>query len=48
MGEQDAPFLSGPGQQSWVVGTDQRVIMEQLEWFARDVMPAFKRVPSFA
>jgi alkanesulfonate monooxygenase SsuD/methylene tetrahydromethanopterin reductase-like flavin-dependent oxidoreductase (luciferase family) len=25
-----------------VVGTDQRVILEQLEWFARDVMPAFK------
>ena len=26
-----------------VVGTDQQVILEQLEWFARDVMPAFKR-----
>jgi alkanesulfonate monooxygenase SsuD/methylene tetrahydromethanopterin reductase-like flavin-dependent oxidoreductase (luciferase family) len=31
-----------------VVGTDERVILEQLEWFARDVMPAFKPVPSFA
>lgn len=29
------------------VGTPQRVILEQLEWFARDVMPAFKgRVPA--
>lgn len=26
-----------------VVGTDQQVILEQLEWFARDVMPVFKR-----
>jgi alkanesulfonate monooxygenase SsuD/methylene tetrahydromethanopterin reductase-like flavin-dependent oxidoreductase (luciferase family) len=25
-----------------VVGTDERVILEQLEWFARDVMPVFK------
>ena len=25
-----------------VVGTDQQVILEQLEWFARDVMPVFK------
>jgi alkanesulfonate monooxygenase SsuD/methylene tetrahydromethanopterin reductase-like flavin-dependent oxidoreductase (luciferase family) len=25
-----------------VIGTPQRVIVEQLEWFARDVMPAFK------
>jgi hypothetical protein len=25
-----------------VVATPQRVILEQLEWFARDVMPAFK------
>jgi len=25
-----------------VVGTDERVILEQLAWFARDVMPAFK------
>jgi len=24
------------------VGTPQRVIMEQLEWFAQEVMPAFK------
>jgi alkanesulfonate monooxygenase SsuD/methylene tetrahydromethanopterin reductase-like flavin-dependent oxidoreductase (luciferase family) len=35
-----------------VVGTPQRVILEQLEWFARDVMPAFKesaaRVPAGA
>ena len=31
-----------------VVGTDERVILEQLEWFARDVMPVFKPVPSFA
>ena len=33
------------------VGTPQRVILEQLEWFARDVMPAFKsaaRVPATA
>ena len=29
-----------------VVGTDQHVILEQLEWFARDVMPVFKRRPS--
>jgi hypothetical protein len=28
-----------------VVGTDQRVILEQLEWFARDVMPGFKPTP---
>ncbi len=28
------------------VGTPQAVILEQLEWFASDVMPAFKkRVP---
>jgi alkanesulfonate monooxygenase SsuD/methylene tetrahydromethanopterin reductase-like flavin-dependent oxidoreductase (luciferase family) len=27
-----------------VVGTDQQVILEQLEWFARDVMPVFKPV----
>jgi alkanesulfonate monooxygenase SsuD/methylene tetrahydromethanopterin reductase-like flavin-dependent oxidoreductase (luciferase family) len=26
-----------------VVGTDQQVILEQLEWFARDVLPVFKR-----
>src|SRR2546421_324950 len=26
-----------------VVGTDQQVILEQLEWFARDVMPVFKQ-----
>ena len=26
-----------------VVGTPQRVILEQLEWFAREVMPAFTR-----
>jgi alkanesulfonate monooxygenase SsuD/methylene tetrahydromethanopterin reductase-like flavin-dependent oxidoreductase (luciferase family) len=25
-----------------VVGTDERVILEQLGWFARDVMPAFR------
>ncbi len=25
-----------------VIGTPQRVILEQLEWFAREVMPAFK------
>jgi alkanesulfonate monooxygenase SsuD/methylene tetrahydromethanopterin reductase-like flavin-dependent oxidoreductase (luciferase family) len=25
-----------------VVGTDQQVILDQLEWFARDVMPVFK------
>lgn len=25
------------------IGTPQRVITEQLEWFARDVMPAFKK-----
>jgi hypothetical protein len=31
-----------------VVGTDQRVILEQLEWFARDVMPVFKPVPAIA
>ena len=31
-----------------VVGTDQQVILEQLEWFARDVMPAFKPVHTFA
>ena len=24
------------------VGTPQSVILEQLEWFAKDVMPAFK------
>jgi hypothetical protein len=24
------------------VGTPQKVILEQLEWFAREVMPAFK------
>jgi alkanesulfonate monooxygenase SsuD/methylene tetrahydromethanopterin reductase-like flavin-dependent oxidoreductase (luciferase family) len=26
-----------------VVGTPQRVILEQLEWFAREVMPAFQK-----
>jgi alkanesulfonate monooxygenase SsuD/methylene tetrahydromethanopterin reductase-like flavin-dependent oxidoreductase (luciferase family) len=34
-----------------VVGTPQRVILEQLEWFAKEVMPAFKgkvRVPAAA
>ena len=31
-----------------VVGTDQPVILEQLEWFARDVMPVFKRRTSGA
>jgi alkanesulfonate monooxygenase SsuD/methylene tetrahydromethanopterin reductase-like flavin-dependent oxidoreductase (luciferase family) len=31
-----------------VVGTDQHVILEQLEWFARDVMPAFKPVGTLA
>jgi len=31
-----------------VVGTDQQVILEQLEWFARDVMPVFKPVHTFA
>jgi alkanesulfonate monooxygenase SsuD/methylene tetrahydromethanopterin reductase-like flavin-dependent oxidoreductase (luciferase family) len=31
-----------------VVGTDQQVILEQLEWFARDVMPVFKRRTSGA
>ncbi len=30
------------------VGTPQRVILEQLEWFARDVMPAFKATPAVA
>jgi hypothetical protein len=25
-----------------VVGTDERVVTDQLEWFARDVMPVFK------
>jgi hypothetical protein len=29
-----------------VVGTDERVIMEQLDRFATDVMPAFKRAPA--
>ena len=30
-----------------VIGTPQSVILEQLEWFARDVMPAFKgKVPA--
>ena len=24
------------------VGTPQKVILEQLEWFAKEVMPAFK------
>jgi alkanesulfonate monooxygenase SsuD/methylene tetrahydromethanopterin reductase-like flavin-dependent oxidoreductase (luciferase family) len=28
------------------VGTPQRVLLEQLEWFAREVMPAFKQVPA--
>ena len=28
-----------------VVGTDERVILEQLERFATDVMPAFKPAP---
>src|SRR5216683_2182796 len=31
-----------------VVGTDEQVILEQLEWFARDVMPVFKPVHTFA
>jgi hypothetical protein len=26
-----------------VVGTDQSVVVEQMEWFARDVMPVFKK-----
>ena len=25
-----------------VIGTPQSVILEQLEWFAKEVMPAFK------
>jgi alkanesulfonate monooxygenase SsuD/methylene tetrahydromethanopterin reductase-like flavin-dependent oxidoreductase (luciferase family) len=29
-----------------VVGTDERVILEQLDRFATDVMPAFKRAPA--
>jgi alkanesulfonate monooxygenase SsuD/methylene tetrahydromethanopterin reductase-like flavin-dependent oxidoreductase (luciferase family) len=29
-----------------VVGTDERVILEQLDRFAADVMPAFKRAPA--
>jgi hypothetical protein len=30
-----------------VIGTPQRVIVEQLEWFAREVMPTFKsQVPA--
>jgi hypothetical protein len=28
------------------VGTPQKVILEQLEWFAREVMPAFKPAES--
>jgi alkanesulfonate monooxygenase SsuD/methylene tetrahydromethanopterin reductase-like flavin-dependent oxidoreductase (luciferase family) len=31
---------------NYPVGTPETVLLEQLEWFAKDVMPAFKRAPA--
>ena len=40
--EQEYPGLDRVGM-SHPVGTPQKVILEQLEWLAKDVMPAFKK-----